>query len=264
MDRKSFLILPNGISAEYEIRSYQMAEILADRNHLVYYVYLDKSRVKDDYCFRNNFEKLINQNVVIINSAGKLNIINAPDINAESAQRCENFSFLIELLINHFNIDIVINSSFDCFALPQSAVDKVFYIYDISEDYLEIETNPVNKAYIGNFIESELYKAKLNISSSKTLANIYKKKYWTNIIYLPNGAALKPEIEDERAAFKKYIFHKYDIQDFNAKIIGVLNPPSMGNDFDLLFSAFVKFRDEAGYPVKLIVSYSNSDGTEKP
>ncbi|MBP7654283.1 hypothetical protein KA977_12730 [Candidatus Dependentiae bacterium] len=259
MDRKTFLVLPNGISDEYEIRSYQMAEILADRNHCVYYAYIDRSRLKDDYCFRTTIEKLIAYNIINVNAAGKLNIINIPDISAELSFKCENYTHLIELIIEYFKIDIVINSSFDVFALPQKILDKIFYIYDISEDYLEIESNPVIKAYIGNFIENELYKAQLNISSSKTLANIYKKKYWTNIIYLPNGAAIKQETDSEMENIKKCLFHKYDITDNSTKIITALNLPAIGKKFDLLINAFNLLQKEISYPVKLIILLNNEN-----
>ncbi|HON55914.1 MAG TPA: hypothetical protein PLJ38_02745, partial [bacterium] len=247
-------ILPNSIYEEYHNRSEQISIILAKEAKNVYLIKIDNSNKIEAVLFTFPFNRLLELNIIKTQIDDKVNLLIIPDINCDIYQKSEHYSKLLETIIQHYNIDVVINSSFDFFSIPESVLNKIYYFYDISEDYLEIEDQPVNKAFISHFIETELYKADYNITSSKTLSYTYRQKYWTDFIYLPNTIDVEYAEEPEYLYIKDKLFANYKIENYNTKILSVLDLPLYGRNLDLILKAFINVKKRLDFPVKLIIS----------
>jgi len=118
MDKKNFLILPNSIYEEYHNRSEQISIILAKEAKNVYLIKIDNSNKIEAVLFTFPFNRLLELNIIKTQIDDKVNLLIIPDINCDIYQKSEHYSKLLETIIQHYNIDVVINSSFDFFSIP--------------------------------------------------------------------------------------------------------------------------------------------------
>jgi len=250
MDNTNILIIPNNLQSDFFNRSYQMAFELS-KNNVVYCLIINNKSKHNLEDLDNNITNLLNNNILKINFKENIKEIVVPYLECECCDKVKAYSNLVEKIINFYNIKFCINSSFENFSIKEELLEKIFYIYDITEDYLE---NTENKIKIKVFIERELYKAHLNITSSKTLEKIYKKMYWCKIIYLPNGAFKKINDENKIRNIKYKLRNKFDISNPQTKIFTVLNLVNYRVNLDLIYKSFFDLRNSFSLPMKLLIS----------
>jgi len=240
-------------------RTYSIAHgfsILTD--NIVYYINLNNKLIIEPWLVNSEFSE-IQKLFEIISITDNFYQILLPKINANFENLADLYSQLITKIIAHYKINIVYNSSFDLFSISTIIIDKIFYIYDICDDYLAMEGTATQRAYINHFIETELYKANLITTSSFTIQKIYQRKYWKNIVVVPNGAiknnCAAEEISNFEIAFRK----KYNISN-HTKIITALDMPAFGEDYEIVKSAITILKQQ--FDIDLILIYIKNNESE--